>query len=69
MTEAEWLACAEPRTMLWFLDRRRRGVLAHWRGPGPHVRGCRVVDLILEVVNREPPGHPRADEQGPGVAG
>jgi hypothetical protein len=22
-------------------------VLAHCRGPGPHVRGCWVVDLIL----------------------
>src|SRR5262249_17997472 len=23
------------------------GVLAHCRGPGPHVRGCWVVDLVL----------------------
>jgi hypothetical protein len=23
------------------------GILAHCRGPGPHVRGCWVVDLIL----------------------
>ncbi len=25
----------------------RDDVLAHCRGPGPHVRGCWVVDLVL----------------------
>jgi hypothetical protein len=23
------------------------GILAHCRGPGPHVKGCWVVDLLL----------------------
>jgi hypothetical protein len=23
------------------------GVLGHCRGPGPHVRGCRLIDLVL----------------------
>jgi hypothetical protein len=26
------------------------GLLSHCRGPGPHVRGCWVVDLLLEKV-------------------
>jgi hypothetical protein len=30
------------------------GMLAHCRGPGPHVKGCWVVDLVLE--RREHPG-------------
>ena len=25
-----------------------RDILDHCRGPGPHVRGCWVVDLVLE---------------------
>ena len=35
MTEEEWLACTNA------------DILAHCRGPGPHVRGCWAVDLIL----------------------
>jgi hypothetical protein len=28
-------------------------VLAHLRGPGPHVRGCWVVDLLLAKERRQ----------------
>jgi hypothetical protein len=34
MTEAQWLKSRDP-------------ILDHLRGPGPHVRGCWVVDLLL----------------------
>jgi hypothetical protein len=35
VTEAEWLACDDP------------DLLGHLRGPGPHARGCWVLDLLL----------------------
>ncbi len=38
MNEAEWPTCTDPGPLL---------LLGHLRGPGPHVRGCFVVDLLL----------------------
>jgi hypothetical protein len=45
-------SCACCRVVWHLLNKEDAGcdsadVLAHCRGPGPHVRGCWVVDLIL----------------------
>jgi hypothetical protein len=56
MTEAEWRSCVVPTVLL---DRASllvdagcedARIVEHFRGEGPHVRGCWVVDLILEMT-------------------
>ncbi len=54
MTESQWRRCADPVPMFPILADALEeagctdaAILDHCRGPGPHVRGCWVVDLIL----------------------
>ena len=45
MNEEKWLACTDPDQMEAGCD--NQDILDHCRSPGPHVRGCWVVDLVL----------------------
>jgi hypothetical protein len=51
--DGRWLAVAEILTTKGATDAREDAggdqpdLLAHLRGPGPHVRGCWAVDLLL----------------------
>ena len=48
MTGAEWLACKHPGLMLEQLTGcDNPDILHHLRSPGPHVRGCWALDLVL----------------------
>jgi hypothetical protein len=60
MTEAEWLAATDPVPMLQFRAGKPlladaledagctdAELLVHLRSPGPHVRGCWGLDLVL----------------------